>query len=372
MGPVTKLAQAYIGQATRNPVAAPRILRTAAATFAGLSRNPMNAKRADKLQAIAFDFVNAAARAQAQKERPLTTDDFTDLLNETAEAYDESSDDPIETVARRREIHQDRTTEAPHVSIAPASFNADATLGRSVTIQSFFGLTDDEINKLKQDGIVEQETVAFWQGVKRETQAMCVDVALVNPPPPGRAVEIIAPENVRAFGVVEYGSDGNKTEVEFDIGQGQRFNVPGNYIAVRVKAGVPRIENPALGIPDPTAPIVVGASIGPFAATSSAPLLCTRFIDFLAASVLSPFIPIPLKAVLLLPPQSDLAAGETATLEFYGWGGGTTPITTAIYSPVVSLGSQFPIPIARDIAFVRVRNNGATLRNFRLVFQLSL
>ena len=366
MASIKQIADQYIGAAKKDPANASEYFRLGAKAFAGLAMDPKNARASKRLHNVAVDFAQAASR-----QRSVTTDDFMDLMRETSQAWEEVGDDPMDLVARRREIHDERTPGIQFVSIAPESFNKDATLGRSAVIEFLQGLTPDQQAAAVKSGIAEQQTVCFWQGVKRESQAMTVDVGMVNPPPPGQLAELANPASVRAYGVVEFGADGNKTSVKFDIGRGVRFTVVGNYVAVNVVAGPPLKEN---NIFDPTASITVGASLGAFAAPSMTPLILTEYVDFLDTGIAneSGFIALPVKAVMLLQPQSDLRIGETATLEFFGYGGGTVPTMTATYAKQSNLGTEFPLPLPGDISFVRVINNGAAQRSFRLPFQLSL
>ena len=356
---VKQLAAKFVGAARSNPEARPEIFRRAADTFMGLAQDPKNTHASVKLAKIGMDFAKAAAQSQP---RPPTMDDFTDLLRETQNAYDEVGDGPMDLIARRREVHDERSPLTPgHVSIAPDSFNKDATLGRSAVIK--FQPTNEEVAQ----GIAQSQTVAFWQGVKKEAQAMSVDVGLVNLPSPLASSDAV-PLNIRPFGTVEYGSDGNRTIVKFDIANGVRFNVVGNYISVNVAMGPPRIT---ASVFDPTAQITVGASIGTFASPSLAPLIFTEYVDYLPAGGTSDFITIPAKAVQLLPIQNDLAVGETVELTFFGYGGGSARLTD-VYCTKSGTAAMPPIPITGDISFVRVRNIGVVTRSFRLPFQLSL
>src|SRR6185295_8219907 len=113
-------------------------------------------------------------------------------------------------------------------------------------------------------------------------------------------------------------SDENKTKVEVDLCFGNRYTVVGNYIAVTVGMGPPK-GFPA-GTFDSTA-ITAGASIGAFAAPSNSPAIRTAYVDQLPVSGQTEFIPIPLKAVQLLPVQSFLNVGETARIRFFSYGG---------------------------------------------------
>lgn len=350
-----KIANAFIGAAKQHPERAPAIYRRAAQKLIGLSRDPRNSGSAKALQNAAMDFVSAAQRGQ----QSITIDDFTDLLVETAQAYDEAGDDPMDLVAARRDIHEERTPYIPgNVSIAPESFNKDATLGRSAVIK--YNPSQEET----RNGVKQSETVAFWQGRKKEAQAITVDVALINPVPPAVGIDGADPFNARLYGMVEYGSDGNKTNVKFDIGNGVRFTIVGNYVSVNVGMDPPSGDNPA--------PLVsVGASIGTFAAPSQAPIICSAYVDMLVNTEITDFIPIPLKAVKLLPMQTNMNQTEGAEIEFYGYGGGVSPITRVFY--IQSATSSMPaIPLYGDVSFVKVRNNGGGPRNFRLPFQLSM
>jgi hypothetical protein len=358
-----ELAQKFIAQAKAvSPAQRDEVLRNAAYTFVGLAQNPKHTRGAKKLTAIGLDFAKAASRAQ-----PVVTDDFTDILRETQQAYDEVGDDPMDLVARRRQVHEERTPmESGRVSIAPESFNRDATLGRSAEIK--FNPTDEEKT---QQGIQQIQNVAFWQGVKKEAQAMTVDVNLVflPPLPSDFGDDVGAESSVRLFAEVEYGSDGNRTKVKFDIALGKRLTVVGNYIAVTVGADPPM---KVLGVSLPTVPVTVGASIGTFAAPSTGPVVLTEYVDSLSNVGIPPIsdmIPVPLKAVMLLPMQTSLALGGTATLDWFSYGGAF--ISRDFYLQAAN-STMLPIPITGDVSFVRITNTGAGTANFRLPFQLAL
>jgi hypothetical protein len=373
MGATAKqIAAQYIGAAQKHPVNRPEIFRTAAYKFMGLAQDPKNMRSAGTLAQIGLDFAAAATR-----EQPVTMDDFTDLLRETQTAYDEVGDDPMDLVARRRDIHDARTPVTPgFTSIAPESFNKDATLGRSAVVVFVDAFPDvpppgggPTRASLIAQGITQSQNVAFWQGVKKEAQAMTVDVNLGFLPPLPPGFDSPVPRlNVRPFGEVEFGSDGNRTKIKFDLSFGTRLTVVGNYIAVTVGANPPMFfGTPAQCL---TTPITVGASIGTFAAPSQSPLIYTAYVDALAPGAASALIPIPLKATQLLPIQSNLALTETYAIVFFDYGGNI--ITNQFYTKVSNQNDE-AIPITGDVAFIRVFNEaGATSAHFRLPFQLAM
>lgn len=350
---VKQVYERYIGEAMANPKARPQIFRKAAYELMGLAQNPKNARVAKSLASIGMQFAEASRERQ---QRVPVMDDLADLMHETALAYQEVGDDPMDLVARRREIHDDRTPRVPgNVSIAPESFNRDATLGRSAEIK--FNPTQEDIKA----GILQSQNVAFWQGTKKEAQAFTVDANLGAQP----QIQLIdgggIPLGARPYVELEYGSDGNRTKVKFDLGFGTRCTAVGNYCAVTLG-----MDNPGAGIDSAT--IKVGASIGAFAAPSQAPLISTIYLDLLDGPGNSDLIPLPLKSVLLLPIQTSLLVGDHAELQFFDYGGNR--ITTVYYQQGYNVSLQ-PIPIPADAGFIRVHNTDTTA-NFRLPFQLSL
>jgi len=353
-----KLADQFLAAARKSPGDRPEICRRAAYTFMGLAQDPKNVRSSGQLAQIGMHFATAAHR-----ERPPVMDDFNDLLQETVVAYNEVGDDQMDLISRRREIHDERTPSDPgRISIAPESFNRDATLGRSAVITS--NPTPEQITQ----GITQSQNVAFWQGVKKEAQAMTVDTNFGFPPAsnPGVLELLLVSIFARTYADIEYGSDGNRTKVRCDIGLGNRATVVGNYIAVTVG-----MDPPPTGGFSTSAVVTCGASIGAFAAPSSAPVLRTVFIDELLVGGLA-FSQIPLKAVQLLPIQSNLPLGDTLIISFRSIKS-ATPIVRFFYTQASNISSQ-PIPIPDDIAFVHVEspltNSGAC--QARLVFQLAL
>ena len=355
MNSAKQLADRFVEAARQNPNDRSEIFRRAADTFMGLAMDPKNARASRQLHAIGIEFVGAA-----HSERPPVMDDFTDILRETETAYNQVGDDPLDLHARRREIHDVNTALGPGEQfITPPSFNRDATLGRTAKIK--FNPTEEEI----KNDILQIQTVAFWQGVKKEAQAMTVDASLGFSPSvnlPGDIDVNAVAVNARPYGEIEYGSDGNRQKARFDLALGTRFTVVGNYIALTIG-----MEAPPKNFTSPV--ITGGASIGAFAAPSIAPVILTVFVDGLGANAATPVIPIPLRAKVLLPLQSNMALNETALLVFYDIGGNTRTIVN--YKQDYNQPMQ-PIPITGDIAFMTVGNQAAVARNFRLPFQLSL
>lgn len=347
-----KIADEFLGAALKNPSARPEIFRRAAYTFMGLAQDPKHARSAGHLAQVGLQFAQAV-----HNERPPVMDDFTDLLQETVAAYQDVGNDPMDLIARRREIHDARTPMTPGAfSIAPESFNRDATLGRSAVIK--WAPTQFEITQ----GVQQAQNVAFWQGVKKEAQALTVDISL-GFLPANQDSDSFTPNNVRSYAEIEYGSDGNRTKVKCDLALGKRLTVVGNYVAVTVGVGPP-------GFGKPSPQITAGASIGTFAAPSQGPVVLTEYIDSLSINTDSDFIPIPLRAVALLPLQSGLLLGETADITFVDLGGA---VVARNFYQQLNNGGAAPIPIIGDAAYVQIRNNNNfQAAGFRLPFQLAL
>ena len=325
------------------------VCQQAAATLAGLALDPRNARLTRSLNQAAMEF--AAAARRSEEAPPPTVDDFEELLEETAEAYQQVGGHAMDVIARRREIHEERKPGGPHVSITPESFNTDVPLGRYVVLK--YRPTEEE----KSVGIVESQTVAFWQGFKPEAQAATVDVAMTLPPS-FTGTDATDVREARPYGVVEYGSDGNKTSAKFDIGLGTRFTVVGNYVSVLV--GMDPVDTGST-------PYTVGASIGVFAAPSVAPVTCTLYANSVpnGGSVL---LKRPARATQLLYVATSAMAGSTR-LDFLGANG-----VGFVYTVVVPVGTlaMTPIPFANDVGAVLVTNNTGIAATYRLPCQLAL
>ena len=353
-----KIAEQFIGAAHRasDPEHRREIFKKAAYTFMGLAQDKRNAPSSMKLAQIGADFALAASR-----ERPAVMDDFVDLMQETHQTYQEVGYDQLDLIARRREIHDDRTKPDPgHISIAPSSFNHEATLGRNVQI------TGAPTQEQSAQGIVQEQNVAFWQGVKKEAQAMTVDVSLGFLASTNIAFNVdtggALPINSRPYGIVEYGSDGNRQKATFDLSVGTRFTVVGNYIALSVGMNPP--------LTGETTPVLTaGGSIGTFAAPSAAPVLLTTYVDNLASMTSTEFIPVPLRARLVLPVQTSGSVGDNSQLSFYDIGGN---LVSQVFMQQAYNQPLSPIPIPGDAALIRMYNAASGPRSFRIPWQLSL
>jgi len=361
-----KLVSAFIGQAQQaDPAIRPRILRRAAATFAQLASDPRNVRAKKHLTSIGLEFAGAAHQAA-------TTNDFTQLLRDTAKAYEElgpaAEFDTHATMDATALQHLDEAKNAMRTSIQPASLNKDSTLGRSATIK--FQPSADEVVK----GIVQEQTVAFWQGQKEEAQSMTVDIGTVLQPQP--TPRLLVTPDARAYAKIQYGSDGNTQNMAVvDLGLGRRITVVGNYVAVIVGMDPP-------GTPDPppaeavAASLTVGASIGTFAAPSQAPLVRTSYIDDYERQEPGIFIsserPIPLRAVRVLVPTGQAATpGDPAlpvvTIQFYNLNGNT--VTSHTFNLLTGVGC-YPITVPPDAFFFQVFTTLGTF--LRVPFELSL
>lgn len=337
-----------LGAAEQHPEQSAAIFREAARRLNVDAQSPGNRRYMDQLSQAASFFARAA-------ERPDSISDFRDLLQETAAAYNEvgaPESDDLAVVARRREIHEERTPGLPRVSITPKSVNEGTRLGDMATLK--WQPTADDLRR----DIRQQNTVVFWQGRKEEAQAVTVDVGLLDLPP-----EANVGAGPRAYGLVTYGSDGAKTDVKFDVGLGTRFTVVGNYVSVLVALNPPRADFTK-------GQITVCASIGFFAAPSLAPVIYTEYVDGLsnvAPDNVSRLIRRPAKAMQLLPMQSSLAAG-TARIEFLS----LDAFTARSVVTWTNSAQNIPIPLAGDVVWIRVTNTGGGAADFQLPFQLAL
>lgn len=338
------IVASFKNAAAENPSQAPQIYRKAASTFLGYAKDPKNAKTAAQLNELAARF---SADAELAANRPATVSDFEDLLREYAESYEQVDDnDDMGIIARRNEIHEERTPGLPRVSITPKSVNRSTRLGDVVTLK--WQPTAAERNL----GLKESETLLLWQGEKEESQTVTIDTILLNAP-----LQNNPDGGPRPYATVSYGSDGAVANVNLDIGQ--RCTVVGSYVSVSVALNPPRTDYPQ-------GQATIGASMGFFAAPSVAPVIYTYYIDDLGEGITSALIPRPPKAIYLQPIQS-LVIGGSAEIYFYALDG--TVVQYAV--PYINGSQNVPIPITGDIAFLKVKNTGAGPR-FRLPFELSL
>lgn len=371
---VKQLVNYFIGEAHKADTSYERahVLREGAAAFARLSGDPRNVRAAKKLTAVGLEFVGAATKAQQA-----TITDFDNLLRVTADAWEDLGQDAafgqgdmsIAAVARDLAQAED-SAQAKIVSIAPESFNKDATLGRVVTVK----YNPSELER--SQGVVQSQTVAFWQGSKREAQAMTVDVGPTllpqvyqNPP-----VFSVNPIDARAFATIEYGSDGNRTNnIVIDVGAGRRVTVVGNYISVIVG-----MDPPTPGYE--SAQLTLGASIGTFAAPSQAPVMRTVWINEMDGLTDTAIQPIPSRATLVYQPiYLSPPTGRRSSILFFDYGGnlvGVTPFTVgATANPgLVDFGvNPFPLAIPPNAFFFALNVfTAATIVPVYVPFQLSL
>lgn len=345
---VRDLVATYVGAIAKHPERTQEICREAAGVFIGMERQQQDVQARQRLHDVAMEFANAGSRYT----RPATADDFHELLLETAEAYEEVGDDPIDLIARRREIFDERAPHGPSISIAPESFNRDATLGRSVTIK--YNPSSAEI----VNGIKQSETVLFWQGQKREACAISVSIAPLSPPIFSPLADLTS---TRPYGSVEFGADGNKTQCLVDLSMGTRFTVPGNYLSVVVGMYAP-MDGSVAG------QMTVGASMGVFAAPSAAPVMYTAYIDNLGNNDSSDLIQRPMMAAQLLPLQTNASAGNTL-IEFLS-ANGTVVLYTVTY-PTGTIAAS-PVPLAGDVGYIKLTNQTGDTVNYRAIFQLAM
>jgi hypothetical protein len=340
---LSDMAARYIGAAHQHPHKRREIFRRAANTFLGLAGNPANEAIAKRLNMFAQEFAQAA-------ERPATIGDFTDLLKETAQAYTEIADQnsDIDLVARRREIHEQRTGLLNRISIAPRSVTEDTAFGRVLKVKWQPNEADS------RNGIVQQDTASQWQGDKAEAQAITVQAGVVA------AAESTPTAGSRPYGQISFGSDGTIVTVPFDIGRGVRFTVACNFVTVLIGAEEPAASETAV-------PMSIGVSLGMFAAPTLAPVFRTVYVDNLGIGQSSGVLPIPAAGVQLYTPLCSRGVGQLALIFF--------DASKSLVVGEFNLNSGVPIvpiPIPNDAVFFQVTNYSGGQANIRLPFQLSL
>ncbi len=361
--------QGALDLARRDPARRSEILGSTAIGLAARSQDPAHRESARVLRAIAERL--AQASLAAAMPGPATRDDFEEALEDFDQAHGEQADD-LSTLALANDLQDARTAAlSPRVSIAPRTWGAGATLGRTGKFR--FNPTEDDIRQ----GIHQSGTLAFWQGETHEAQAVTVDVGIpvgLEPPPVLQLFFGIATPDVssRSRGIISYGTDGAVTRVSFDASFGTRFTVTGNYVTVQIAM-------------DPPKPLALSglmaftASLGAFASPSVAPVYYTHYVDQLPLGLSTdgnlslagirnpPPIRRPSHAAFLLAVLSDSVSG-TARLEFYGQGCAQI-LTTFIY-PIGQVLA--PIPLPAEVQYIVLTNTTGQDANFRLVFQLAL
>lgn len=355
--------QAALARAAQQPHRRSAILGTTAMQLAAKSQQPRHHKEAPVLRALAAQLAEAA---MANLPRA-TMDDFAEQLQEHAEAHSEFSDD-LDVEARADDIHDAKKTErhGQRMSIAPLSFGAGATLGRSGVFK-YGPSADDVLNNISQAA-----TLAYWQGEPHETQAMTIDLAPPSgglpmplqalPDPSGGPVEVSS----RPRGIISFGADGAITQVAVDAGFGTRLTVTGNYVAVQLSMDPPRTGATA-------GQMKFTGMMGAFASPSVAPVMYTVFLDDLGDGAITDGVngPAPIQrpshANYILPILSTATSGNVL-LSFYGQGG-----VQLLSQYIYPLGQILPpIPLSAQVQYIVVENAVGGVADFQIPFQLSL
>ena len=380
MRTVEDLVSTLIGEIAATPWGEARdaAMRRAASALIGYASRPRNAAVAPSLRSAAAAFLSAAApapdveRLLANPDRPPVGDDFTDMMLET-DIADQASHHDIDREARRNEVHAERLAVG-QVSIAPASFKDGAALGRTATVRyptsrATAPAVDPAVAaEDAKAGISAAETLCMWQGSKRETQAMTVDVSVAIPPKDAvldSSGTIVESPVVRPFVRVTFGADGTSSTVEVDAARGARVTVPGNFVAVLVGC-----DPVPLNTKEYSGAVTYAGSVAAFAAHSAAPVLRTLYVDNLEGAgpgSKSKFFRIPARAVQLLPPLADSTVAGTIGVAFFA--GIRTPVGFQTFP--VSAYQANPIGVPCDATHVQVTNFMGTKTNYRLMFQLN-
>lgn len=355
---IEEIRRAVYARAYRDPAQAPIILGQAADRYARAASDPRNRPWAQKLHGLAQEF------AQAQQQQLGAVDDFDEVLEESIDSHQAGAPDDLQLVAVRQQLAEAQSAPV-RMTIAPESWSRNTALGR---YSMFKYAPSAEEHRL---GIRQEDTLVIWPGLKHEAQAFTADFSLANladfppvPDDPATEPTLVA----RPYGFIEYGSDGAKTRVLFDIGFGTRVTVAGNYIAAGAGMSAPPDADPD----DPDLEIEnmqlrIGCSLGAFAAPSVSPVTFTGYVDRLDNAGLSTPIQRPVKATFLLPLVSDIGAGST-NINFLDF---NCKILYTVTWPGGTIAAA-PIPLSPDVAYVRLLNNTGSRASYRVVFQLAL
>lgn len=380
-----------LGAVAQNPAAAPGIFGEAARRFRIMAGDPKNMEISDKLNQAASKFAEKAR----QKTPARFGTDFEVLLRDAVTAHENNpSGDDLDFYGRLANVQEAATDETAgddedeegddedddesvggtlgiarpgqpsgpgvvsneptfHLKAAPPSVTGNTPLGRSAKLK--INPTQQEI----QQGIKPSETVILWQGNKFESQTMTVDIGILQPLPQ----QTTTLGTVTAYAQIEYGADGAKELVYVDVGFGTRLTVAGNYLSVLV------------GVKDPYnvgtvsyPPIVVSASMGFFAATSTAPVIYTEFVNQLADNA-QVRLQRPFRSAVMYPPQ--LWPQGKCQIDF-----ATLSQTVSRYNFDTTTANQTtaPIVLSNDTFYIGVRNTSGDgfPRAIRLIFQLAL
>jgi len=350
--PASVIAARFMRLAQEHPQDAADIFERAAKTFANFAMDPRYAGRRGEYELFSREF----AKAIPEPPPSATVDDFEQLLASSSEAFNDTNA-PSTSISRdiqeigdtRTQESGDLTSRAPRVSVIPATVDSKTVLGR-VGVFKYAPSADD-----MQQQILQSDTVAFWQGKKWESQAVTIDIANFTIPPNPPTAQVSA----RPYGIVTFGADGCFGQVKFDINYGARFTLVGNYVSVLVGMDPPRRGYMS-------ASRRLGASLGFFAAPSTAPVTLTEYIDGLVAFGTT-FLTRPNRATAILPIQTSNPDTGILGLNFIEEGGGLITRLT-----IVGATQLTPIPLTPDVAIIEVINNGPEQVSVRLPFQLAL
>lgn len=353
-----------LAEAEREPHRRSEILGTTALGLAARSAQPEHAREAPILRQLAEEIAEAA---MAELPGPATRDDFQETLEEFDQAHEQYAGDQ-DVLARADDLHDLKKTakHGARVSIAPLSWGAGATLGRTGRFK--FAPTQNDIKAQ----ISQAATLAYWQGEPHESQAITIDLA---PPADGQPTPFSAlPDpslggtdvSSRPRGIISFGADGAITKVAVDAGFGARLTVTGNYVAIQLHMDPP-MSGADAGVMSFT------GSIGAFASPSAAPVFWTAYLDALPNNAItdgrngpSP-IQRPSHATHLLPILSSATSGNVL-LSFYGQGG--LVLLTQFLYPIGQL--LLPIPLPSEVQYLTIQNLTGGPANFRVPFQLAL
>ena len=341
-----------------NPERANEISANAARHLRRMASQPSQARQLPMLLALADEFSAVGVPPAPRGHR--TVSDFDEIADEMREAYEGGGGDDMEHEARRRDAHEangDSGSSAgpSHMSIIPETIEGART-GNTIVVK--YQPSQAEIAL----GIKESDTVLLWQGDKKEAQSITIDVGLIK----GEVQVAGSVGSNRPYGLIDYGTDGYKNNVKFDVGCGTRFTVAGNYVSVMLGMDPPRV-----GLTP--GQMTLGASLGFFAAPSIAPVTCTQYVDQIGANATVGRILRPAKAVAILPPQGYNGAtlgvpnDFNVTLIFSDWSGNLLYWLTFDIGTVVC-----PIPLTNDVAEIAVKNNTNHVGHIYFPFQLAM
>lgn len=206
---------------------------------------------------------------------------------------------------------------------------------------------------LTSDVVINQKSVARWQGSDGEVCPVTVNLGLVTPLLPGGTLV------VRPFAYIHWGAHGFNYVAEVDIGMGRQFTINASMVDVAVALEGLATANAA------QANMAVTLSFR--APMRTSPLIRTRYIDSLAQSATSTVVVPPFAVGLLPVMMSDTATPGIVRLDFYD------SSDVIRYALLITNGEQTGvIPLTGDINKIVVTNTTATTQHIRLPFELSI